>query len=290
MILIGGTGHRATTEASGVRESRRRRWDMVLPRTPGPIGLDRRDSDADWVGRHDVLDRARGEPEGPLGRTLWQKKSTPDTAPGPAPAGQAKGRALIVIGTGHDSIKQGVRFKTDEYFNKAALASFARYTGSHQVTLLHVDSAAAMKRAIENGPWDVVIYFGHGVENQMALAPKEMGTPLSEADLASALKKGSVKSVYLFGCKAGATGLARRLSKDVPGTTVYGTFGSLDVEWEQKKDPGQELVNRFIFKEPLSEYKDNFQMEKGKKLKTRKHEMGDKIDINADPIDPRVEQ
>ena len=29
----------------------------------------------------------------------------------------------------------------------------------------------------------------------MALAPKEMGKPLSEADLASALKKASVKSV-----------------------------------------------------------------------------------------------
>jgi hypothetical protein len=263
---------------------------MALPRTPGPIGLDRQGYDPDGTSRNGVLDRARGEPQGPLGRTLWQKKSAPDTAPDPAPAGQAKGRALIVIGTGHDSIKQGVRFKTDEYFDKAALTSFAAYTGSHQVTLVHVDSAAAMKKVIENGPWDVVIYFGHGVENQMALAPKEMGKPLSEADLASALKKASVKSVYLFGCKAGATGLARRLSKDVPGATVYGTFGSLDVEWEQRKDPDQPLVNRFTFKEPLSEYKDNFQMEKGKKLKTRKHEMGDKIDVNADPIDPRVDQ
>jgi hypothetical protein len=262
---------------------------MVLPRTPGPIGLDRRDHDADRSGRNDVLDPTRGEPSGPLGRTLWQKKST-DTAPDPTPAGQAQGRALIVIGTGHDSIKQGVRFKTDEYFDKAALASFAAYYGSHKVTLVHVDSAAAMKKVIENGPWDVVIYFGHGVENQRALAPKEMGKPLSEADLASALKKASVKSVYLFGCKAGATGLARLLSKDVPGATVYGTFGSLDVEWEQKKDPDTPLVNRFIFKEALAEYKDNFQMEKGKKLKTRKHEMGDKIDMNADPNDPRVNQ
>jgi hypothetical protein len=262
---------------------------MALARTPGPIGLHRPGYDADWAGRNGVLDRARGEPPGPLGGTLWQKKSqTPE--PAPAPAGQAKGRALIVIGTGHDSIKQGVRLKTDEYFNKAALASFAAYTGSHAVKLVHVNSAAAMKKVIENGPWDVVIYFGHGVENQMALAPKEMGKPLSESDLASALKKASVKSIYLFGCKAGATGLARRLSKDVPGATVYGTFGSLDVEWEQKKDPDHPLVNRFIFKESLSEYKDNFQMEKGKKLKTRKHEMGDKIDLNADPIDPRVDQ
>jgi hypothetical protein len=252
---------------------------MALPRTPGPIGLDRQGYDPDGTSRNGVLDRARGEPQGPLGRTLWQKKSAPDTAPDPAPAGQAKGRALIVIGTGHDSIKQGVRFKSDDYFNKAALASFAAYTGSHQVKLVHVDSAAAMKKEIENGPWDVVIYFGHGVENQRALAPKEMGKHLSEADLAAALKKAGAKSVYLFGCKAGATGLARMLSKDVPGATVYGTFGSLDVDWEQKKEPNQPLVNRFVFKETLTEYKDNFQMEKGKKASKRKHEMGDPIDM-----------
>ena len=41
----------------------------------------------------------RGAP-GPVGTTLWQKQAD---SPKPAPA-SSKGRALIVIGTGHDSI------------------------------------------------------------------------------------------------------------------------------------------------------------------------------------------
>ena len=102
-----------------------------------------------------------------------------------------------------------------------------------------------MKELIEGGSWDVVIYFGHGVENQMALAPDERGRILKKEELAQALQKAQVKKVYLFGCKAGLTGLARQLSKDVLGATVYGTFGSLDVDGEQRKDPDGTFTNKF---------------------------------------------
>ena len=50
------------------------------------------------------------------------------------------------------------------------------------------------------------------------------------------------------------------------------------------------MVNRFIFKEALSEYTNGFQTANGQKLPTRKHELRDPIDVNADPIDPKVPQ
>ena len=70
-----------------------------------------------------------------------------------------------------------MRFKTDEYFNNAALASFAAYTGSHEVKLVHVDSAAAMKKVIENGPWDVVIYFGMAWRIRWLSPPRRWASP-----------------------------------------------------------------------------------------------------------------
>lgn len=262
---------------------------MAQFRVPGPIGFDGGGFHRGSVGRTDLLGPASGEQPGPIGRTLWQKQS-----PGPSPAPTtkaARGRALIVIGTGHDGIKKGVRRKGDDWFDKAALGSFGSFTTGLDVKLVHVDSADAMKAAIENGPWDVVVYFGHGVENQMALAPKEMGRVLKEPDLAAALKTGQAKKVYLFGCKSGMTGLARQLSKDVPGATVYGTFGSLDVEWEQRMDPDGTFTNKFNFKEPLTEYTGGFQTENGKKTAKRRQEMRDPISVDGNPFEePMVPQ
>jgi hypothetical protein len=218
---------------------------------------------------------------------MWQKDRTaPPIGP---PSAQPK--ALIIIGTGHDAIKQGVRLKSDTYFDQAARAAFAAYTSSHAVTLQHVDSAQGMRALIERGTWDVVIYFGHGVENQMALAPQEGGRPLKKEDLVQALQKAQVKKVYLFGCKAGQTGLARQLSKEVSGATVYGTFGSLDVDWEQSQAPDGTFTNTFRFKEPLTEYTGGFQTKDGKKTKQRRHERGDPINPSADPFaEPMVDQ
>ena len=138
----------------------------------------------------------------------------------------------------------------------------------------------------------MVIYFGHGVVNQMALAPQETGKRLSKADLESALQKAGAKKVYLFGCRAGWTGLARQLSKDLPGTTVFGTFDLLDVDWEQKKDPDGTFTNHFTFKEALTEYSSGTQSKDGKKTKNRRQEMGDPVRITDSPIgeEPEVEQ
>lgn len=241
-------------------------------RVPGPLG-----TFPDGIG---------GRAPGPIGRTLWDKQ-----APSPAPAAEVAAanqssnpKALIVLGTGHDGIKKGVRLKTDDYFDKAALVSFAPYTKGHDVTIKHVKSAAEMKQLIGDGTWDVVIYFGHGVENEMALAPDETGKRLTKEELVKALQASGTKQVYLFGCKAGETGLARKLSKDLPGATVYGTFGSLDVDWEQRKDPDGTFTNKFAFKEVLTEYNSGFQMKNGKKTNQRRHERGDPIIIGDDPF------
>ena len=122
----------------------------------------------------------------------------------------------------------------------------------------------------------------------MALAPQEGGRILKKEELAQALQKAQVKKVYLFGCKAGLCGLARQLPKDVSGATVYGTFGSLDVDWEQRKDPDGTFTNKFDFKEPLTEYTGGFQTKDGRKTKQRRHERGDPITMSDDPFGGRT--
>ncbi len=263
---------------------------MTRARLPGPLGSIAADTGLDpesepWIGETDSSTH-RGA-RGPVGLQL---NLPVFAAPNLGKTGGAKSRALIVIGTGHASIKSGVRLKSDKYFDKAALTSFGPYTKGHSVTLRHVNSAAQMKKLIESDSWDVVIYFGHGVENQQALAPKEMGKTLSKDDLVAALKTAGSKKVYLFGCKAGYTGLARAVSKELGGANVYGTFGSLDVDWEQSKDPDGTFTNRFKFKEALTEYTGGFQTEKGKKTSTRKTEMDDPIGISDDPLGETVRQ
>jgi hypothetical protein len=265
---------------------------MVQGRIPGPLGLQRRNAGGGVLAFPNVVDPGPqstkgGAVPGPIGLYAWRD----DPTASPTGTTSAKPKALIIIGTGHDSIKKGVRFKSDDYFDRAARSSFAAYTPSHDVTLKHVDSAKEMTTLIESATWDVVIYFGHGVENEMALAPKEGGRLLKKDDLAKALQAAQVKKVYLFGCKAGQTGLARQLSKDVPGTAVYGTFGSLDVDWEQRKDPDGTFTNKFDFKEPLTEYTGGFQTKDGKKTKQRRAERADPITLGNDPLgEPLIDQ
>jgi hypothetical protein len=266
---------------------------MAQGRIPGSAGLNRNNATARARDLPNALVPGRstkgGAAPGPIGLRLWQEDPAASPQGGPT---SPKPKALIIIGTGHDSIRSGVRFKDDSYFDKAALSSFAAYTPSHVVTLRHVKSAKEMKELIAGGTWDVVIYFGHGVENMMALAPQEGGRMLKKEELVEALQKGQVKKVYLFGCKAGQTGLARQLSKEVPGATVYGTFGSLDVDWEQRKDPDGTFTNKFDFKEPLTEYTGGFQTKDGKKTKQRRHERGDPIKMSDDALggEPMVDQ
>lgn len=257
---------------------------MALSRTPGPAG--------GVLGRINKPGGPGSVSPRPLGLEIRSPIFAAPRLAQVSPPKAASNKALIVIGDGHDSMKQGVRLKNDKYFDQAALTSFAAYTKGYTVTLVHVNSAADMKRVIEKGSWDVVIYFGHGVMNQMALAPKETGKRLSKEDLESALQTAGAKKVYLFGCRAGWTGLARQLSKSLPGATVFGTFGTLDVEWEQRKDADSTFTNQFIFKEGLTEFTSGAQTEGGKKTKTRRQEMGDPIQVTDSPIgeDPEIAQ
>lgn len=265
---------------------------MAQFRMPGSLGFKyalppsftTRARDLDVQARHPK----GGVIPGAVGRTLWQKQSN---APAPVATKTSSPKALIIIGTGHDGIKKGVRLKSDTYFDKAAHTSFAPYTKGYDVTLKHVESAQEMKRLISGDKWDVVIYFGHGVENQMALAPRETGKILSKDELVEALKAAQTTQVYLFGCKAGYTGLARQLSKEIPGSKIFGTFGSLEVDWEQRKSPDGPLINKFNFKEPLTEYLGGFQTKDGEKEKQRRQEMKDPITLGGDPLgEPMVDQ
>jgi hypothetical protein len=183
-----------------------------------------------------------------------------------------------------------VRLKGDDYFDKAARSSFAPYTTGHDVTIKHVQSAREMKQLIEGSTWDVVIYFGHGVENDKALAPQEGGRPLKKEELQAALKASGAKQVYLFGCKSAWTGLARDLSKELQGTSVYGTSESLDVDWVQSKDSNGTFTNKFVFKQPLKRYIGGNQVNvnDGSKLERREMEMNDRLEIKTSdsPLGP----
>jgi hypothetical protein len=257
---------------------------MAQSGIPGPLGLNQ--LEALNPGHHPTKGRAI---PGPTGLRFGPDDTTSSPNAGSGSA-SSKPKALIVIGAGQDGIKKGVRFNSDDYFDKSARNSFAAYTADHDVTLRHVSTAQEMKDLIESDTWDVVIYFGHGVENQMALDPHERGKPLTEAELAQALKKAQTKNVFLFGCKAGETGLARKLSKDVPGITVAATFGVLEASWKQGQDrKGGTFTNEFDFKSPLTEYNGGFAVKGGRKMDKRPRERGDQIkstdDLNDDSVD-----
>ena len=250
-------------------------------RVPGPLGTN-------IVG---AGVRSRGGLPGPVGLNVW---SAPIFA---APGAVAKvantgsgGRALIVVGTGHDDLKKDVRYPDDKHFNQAILDFFAPHTKGLTVTIKHVNSAKEMKRIVADGPWEVVAYFGHGVVNQMALEPKEGGARLSKDELVAALKQAKPSKVLLMGCKAGWTGLGRQISKEIPGVTVGATFESRDVSWEQGKPKDGDFYNRLTPSEDFTMYKDGFQLDKGQKAKKRRREQGDKIDMNSDPFDDTIDQ
>lgn len=272
---------------------------MVQSRLPGPIGLDGLLFEN---GLHhqagvrglDLPASKGGALPGGLEHTLWQKQSD---VPSSTPAVKSSTpSALIVIGTGHDHIKKGVRLKSDDYFDRAAQTTFAPYLNGAKVTVKHVSSAKELKQVIAGGTWDVVIYFGHGVENARALAPNETGAHLKEEELVAALKAAKTKQVVLAGCKSAATGLARALSSQLPGTNVYGNSEGLDADWVQKGDAkGNITTNEFQFKQSFVRYKDGLQVDvkTGIKLARRLAERGDRIvdDPTASPLDePTVPQ
>jgi len=267
---------------------------MTQARVPGPLGQTP-DGKLDASDSGSVLHLGRRVPytsrsPGPVGQHIW---SAPIFA---APGAVAKvtntgsgGTALIVVGTGHDDVKKGVRYSDDKYFDQAILDFFAPHTKGLNVTIKHVTSAKEMRDLIANGFWDVVAYFGHGVVNQMALEPKERGARLSKDELVSALKQAKPSRVLLMGCKACWTGLARQVSKELPGVTVSATFESLDVNWEQGSKDGQ-FYNRLTPSEEFTDYKDGFHIENGQKAKMRRREQDNKLDPDGDQLGERVAQ
>jgi hypothetical protein len=268
---------------------------MTQSRIPGPLG---QTPDADTLEPRSIgLSLRPGRraphadtPPGPVGLHVWNSPilAAPNTVAKAVNSG-AGGKALIVVGTGHDDLKRGVRHSDDKHFNQAILDFFAPHTKGMDVTIKHVKSAKEMKQLIAGGSWDLVAYFGHGVVNQMALEPLERGARLSKDELVSALKQAKPSRVILMGCKAGWTGLGRQISTELPGVTVSATFESLDVSWEQGRKDGQNY-NRLTPSEEFTDYKDGLHIENGQKAKWRKREQVDKLDPNGDPLGERVAQ
>ena len=168
---------------------------MTQSRIPGPLGGS---PDADTLearaigislrpGRHSPQ---ADSPPGPVGLHVWNSPiyAAPNSVT-KAVNTASGGNALIVVGTGHDDLKKGVRHSDDKHFNQAILEFFAPHTKGMNVTIKHVKSAKEMKQLIAGGSWNLVAYFGHGVVNQMALEPQERGARLSKDELVSALKQ-----------------------------------------------------------------------------------------------------
>src|SRR5918994_1014005 len=266
---------------------------MTQARIPGPLGHSPNSDAIETRSKEMSLRPGRPGPQGdrppgPIGLHVWKGPiyAAPNSVAKVVNTGSG-GKALIVIGTGHDDLKRGVRHSDDKYFNQAILEFFAPRTKGLSVTIKHVTSAKEMKQLIASELWDVVAYFGHGVVNQMALEPKERGARLSKDELVSALKQAKPSRVLLMGCKAGWTGLGRQISTELPGVTVSATFESLDVSWEQGSKDGQNY-NRLTHSEEFTDYKDGFRIENGQKAKWRKREQVDKLDPNGDPLGERV--
>lgn len=255
---------------------------MTGSRPPGPIGSPGVLDHFDPGEGTELFQLPHDATPGPIGLALSPVVfASPKT-----PASKAVGRALIVIGAGHDDLADGVRYKGKKYFRQAALGVFDPYTKGHDVTLKFVTSAKDMTKLLEGDTWNVVLYFGHGVLNRQELMPGygSGGPSLKKDSFAAALKRSNAAKIYLFGCNAGFTGLARAVSKQLPSATVHGTFGELDVEWRQEGKGKRVTENKFVLKEPLVEFKGGFQTNNGAKTKQRRREIGDPISLDGDPL------
>ncbi len=240
-----------------------------------------------------TLSRTASPQRGVTGaQMLWLAPGGPGSSQ--AQSAPAKAKVLILVGGGQGYLKKGVRYNSNKYFDQAARKSLDQYTKGYDVVIEHVNSAKKMKELIESREWNKVIYFGHGVLNQMALAPDPSGNGkiLKIDEFAKVLSKAKVKEVYLFGCRSGYTGLARNLSRKLK-RTVYGTFNDLDVEWVQKGGSSGKIdTNEFNFKESLTEYTNGFQTKDGKKTEQRREERNDPVNISNDPLseNPMIDQ
>jgi hypothetical protein len=258
---------------------------MTAGRVPGPLGAGHDGIANDFLTNrvHRIGSGAtrQGAVPGPLGQHFYADKAGGSGGP-PAPL-VGKKRALIVIGAGQEQLKKGMgRAGTNENLDAAARSAFAPFTKDLDVTLRHVKNAKEMKDLIGIHTWDVVVYFGHGYVNARALSPAHDGNDaLEQADFAAALKAAGVKKVYLFGCSAADTGLARTLSTDLPGTNVYGILDTLEARWEMGRDASG-AYNRLKFSEQPTEYTNGKRTVDGKKTPKRPRDRLDPIKAGDD--------
>jgi hypothetical protein len=259
---------------------------MVAGRVPGPLGLNDYGVDS-AIGRARIGPHApRGAaPPGPLG---FHGYADPNGGSGgQAATGSTKPRALIVIGAGQDELKRAHgRDGTDANLDAAARAAFKPYVKDSDVTIRHVRNSAEMKAVIVSQNWDIVVYFGHGFVNARSLSPAHNGNDeLTESDLANALNTAHAKKVYLIGCSAADTGLARSLSTDLPGTSVYGMLNELEAKWEMNKSKS---VNNLTFGEQPTEYTNGKRTVDGQPTATRPR---DRLDgISTDDSSGEIKQ
>ena len=164
-----------------------------------------------------------------------------------------EGKALIIVGAGQEELSR-VHSPSRQNFDAAAKAMLLPQTKGLDVEIVHVNSAAEMVNKLKSGSWDTVVYMGHGVTRSPQINPSGKHDPskfLDEAALAAALKQGNPKNVYLLGCAAVDTGLARTLSKDLPDSGVNGIEDVLEVNWEQKGVGKRIDVNQMSHEKPF---------------------------------------
>src|SRR5262249_50235337 len=155
-------------------------------------------------------------------------------------------------------------------------------------------SAAEAVELIESDEWPAVSLLTYGFINLPELdlgsrrthpmqpvssldrsAQGESSMILSQAGLVGPLKKARARTVNLLGGRAARTGLARGLSKDLPGVSVWGddndVYGTLEPRWDKA---GKTVIVPDL-QASLWEYRNGYLIRDGKPSKTRPPELGD---------------
>jgi hypothetical protein len=192
----------------------------------------------------------------------------------------AKRRALVVVGGGHEDLKGN---RSDADLDNALNSAFQRYLPGYKFTIRHVASPKEMTDVISSASWDAVIYFGHAYEGrEQALLPSGKHGALSRDDLIKALRRAGAKKVLLFGCESAATGLARRVSKELPDTSVLGMSKELEATWATQV-AGGERQDTLTFNGDPAEYVNGKYVVDGKVAARRPHENLDPVDASGGP-------
>src|SRR6187455_1672721 len=100
---------------------------MTQARIPGPLGQSTDGAEIEARSTGLALRPGRrsphgDKPPGPIGLHVWNSPiSAAPNSVTKAVNNASGGNALIVVGTGHDDLKRGVRHSDDKHFNQAIL-------------------------------------------------------------------------------------------------------------------------------------------------------------------------